>query len=478
MFCAGKTIGAHPERRRQIPSYLLPALCCVCLWFTAAPGVVHRVAPGASISAALAAAGPFDTVIVAAGTYVEQLHITKPVYLAGEDYPHIRGGYVGHTVLVSADRTVLNGLRISEAGTRLIEDMACVRIEADSVTVRSCRIDESLHGIYVKGGSYAELHDNRIEGRRDLREADRGNGIHLWNSRHNRLHDNEILYVRDGIYFSFADSTHCFRNRIHHVRYGLHYMYSNDNQFTANLFTENVAGAALMYSQRINFFRNVFAHCRGFRAYGILYQSMDYTVAEYNLILDNSRGMFFNNSDHGRLIRNDVVDNDLAIQLNGSCEGNLLAENNFIGNLSSVLVDRQASQTSWAVGGRGNYWSDYRGYDLDGDGVGDVEHRIENIFQVAEAKSPEVRFYLLSPAAEILEIAERALPILELGFERDPFPIFRPVPNDSVPWDAALPRAARNGFPAATVYAVLSLIPLTFLWRRHGPRRRERTTND
>ncbi|MCP4556343.1 MAG: hypothetical protein GY836_13055, partial [Herbaspirillum sp.] len=129
------------------------------------------------------------------------------------------------------------------------DDMACILVEADSVTVRNNLIDEPLHGIYVKGGSRAHLEGNRIAGRLDLIEADRGNGIHLWNSRDNRIVGNEIRDVRDGIYFSFADSTVITGNHIHHARYGLHYMYSNHNTFEDNLFESNVPGAALMFSR-------------------------------------------------------------------------------------------------------------------------------------------------------------------------------------------------------------------------------------
>ena len=53
-----------------------------------------------------------------------------------------------------------------------------------------------------------------------------------------------------------------------------------------------------MYSSDIVFARNTFARCRGFRAYGILLQSMSRVTATANLILDNSRGIFMNNTDN------------------------------------------------------------------------------------------------------------------------------------------------------------------------------------
>ncbi len=350
--------------------------------------------------------------------------------------------------------------------------MACILIEADSVTVRDSVVTESLHGIYVKGGNDVTITGNRIEGRLDLIEADRGNGIHLWNSQNNRIVDNEILNVRDGIYFSFANHTRIERNHVHDVRYGLHYMYSNDNSFSDNLFEHNVAGAALMYSERILFSRNTFARCRGYRAYGILLQSMDNVTAQSNLILDNSRGIFLNNAGGNVFENNDVVDNDLAIQLNGGCDGNRFSGNNFLDNLSELLLDVSDRETLWADEAGGNHWSRYRGYDLDGDGVGDVSFGIQNVFQIMETKVPEVRFYLLSPASEVLRAAERALPILNIGDVQDPKPLMRAADNHRVPWDAA---GDFNGGPSlvwAGVYVGGAVLPLAALIFFSRPRRR------
>ena len=90
--------------------------------------------------------------------------IDVPVTLTGEGQPHLRGGYQGVPIHVRAPGTVIDGLRISEAGTRLTEDMACVLIEADRVTVKNSVIDEPLHGVYVKAASGARIEGNRIEG--------------------------------------------------------------------------------------------------------------------------------------------------------------------------------------------------------------------------------------------------------------------------------------------------------------------------
>ncbi len=447
------------------------AALAACVLAAAAGAEVHEVAASESISAVLRRAQPGDTIRLAPGDYHERLVIDVPVALVGNGDARILGGYEGTVVHVTAPGTVLEGLEIAESGTSLTKDMACVLVEADDVTVRQSTIREALHGIYVKGASGAQILGNRVEGRFDLIESDRGNGIHLWNSQRNLVADNEIFHVRDGIYFSFANQTEIRGNHIHDVRYGLHYMYSNDNSFTENLFERNVAGAALMYSERITFRRNTFARCRGFRAYGILLQSVSEVTSQENLILDNSRGIFMNNTDASLFEANDIADNDLAIQLNGGCDANRFSGNNFLGNLTDLLLDVSDLETRWQDERGGNHWSTYRGYDLDRDGIGDLPFSIQNVFQVLESDVPEVRFYLLSPAAEVLKAAEDALPILRIGDAQDPSPWMRTRPNVGVPWESVRQAGYQPSPVWAAFYLAATLVPLaifTWIGRRPG----------
>jgi nitrous oxidase accessory protein len=423
------------------------------------------VSNGDHITKSLQMASPGDTVIITEGEYLENLIIDKPLVIKGINYPTIRGQFTGHVILIQANNTTIEGLTISECGTRLMEDFACIRVEADSVTLHNNIIIKPLHGIYVKGGSYITITSNTIEGRLDLIPEDRGNGIHLWNSSHNLLASNIISDVRDGIYFSFAHHTKVLGNHIFNVRYGLHYMYSDNNIFTSNIFENNVAGAALMYSKKIEFYKNIFARCRGFRAYGILYQSMDESNAHHNLILDNSRGLFFDNCNSNHFVNNDVVDNDLALQIMGNGENNSIVRNNFINNLGNLVMDVKKTNMVWADESGGNFWTSHKGYDLDGDGQGDLPHTIQNVFQVLESEIPEIRFYLHSPSAEILEIAERSLPILNLGLEKDDAPMMKAIKNEDIPWDKAEILKAGSNPVWAILFIVLGSLIMIFLYR-------------
>ena len=188
-------------------------------------------------------------------------------------------------------------------------------------------------------------------------------------------------------------------------------------------------------------------------------------TSRHNLILDNSRGIFMNNTDSSVFDSNDIVDNDLAIQLNGGCDGNRFVANNFLGNLTELLLDVSDLETRWADDEGGNHWSQYRGYDLDRDGIGDVPFGIQNVFQVLESDVPEVRFYLLSPAAEVLKAAEDALPILRLGDAEDPAPRMQPLEHDAVPWEDASSADAEASPAWALLYLAGSLAPFgTLAW--------------
>ena len=57
-----------------------------------------------------------------------------------------------------------------------------------------------------------------------------------------------------------------------------------------------------------------------------------------------------------------------------SSYSNLLYRNNLIDNKQNAEED--TAMNSWDNGEEGNYWSDYTGEDLDGDGIGDTPYLI------------------------------------------------------------------------------------------------------
>lgn len=446
----------------------ISAYICLCVLFVAprACGNTRVVKNAEEFSLALKHSESGDTVCLENGVYSGQFEVSTPVVIIGDTGTIIDGQGIGNVLVLSADSIVLRNATVQNSGTRLLKDHAGILVTGNHVEIADCLVRDILHGIYVKAGNDALIRDNIIVGRQNIQEADRGNGIHLWNTTGNTLVNNDVSFARDGIYFSFAHRTEIRDNRIHHLRYGLHYMYSDSNIFEDNLFEYNVAGSALMYSKHISFKRNVFAHCRGFRAYGILLQSVDHCEATDNLILDNTRAIFLDDANYNRFESNDIVQNDLAVQINASCEENTFVRNNFISNLAEVTMDVSVMEyIHWSENDTGNFWSGYHGYDIDDDGIGDIPYQLQSVFEYLERDNPAVRFYLYSPASQLLAVAEKRLPIFRKVTVEDTRPVFRLLDNNEVPYDRLTDRAVGSSAAHLAIWMMVLVASPAFLWR-------------
>jgi nitrous oxidase accessory protein len=240
-------------------------------------------------------------------------------------------------------------------------------------------------------------------------------------------------------------------------------MSSDRNVFEDNLFSNNVAGAAIMYSNHIAFRRNAFIQNRGFSSFGILFQDCSDLLAEENLIIDNATGIFMEALRNTIFRHNTIANNDVALQLFSSSDANVFTENNFIDNLSPLRLIGKSTNTRWSENGRGNYWSEYSGYDLNDNGRGDVPHTIQNVFEYMEGNHPRLRLYLESPAARAIAVAEKTFPILRGSAEVDQAPLMRPF---QVRYPVALERPA-NGTHKGLMTASLLILTTAALaiWR-------------
>lgn len=396
----------------------------------------------ARVQDALDKSSPGDIIRVYPGTYQGNIHIkTNRIVLEGIGLPVIQGEKTGNAVTLEAGNVTLKGFVIRGGGRDLLKDDAGIKfVKARECLVTKNRLEDNLYGMYLSQSEKCVITHNVIRGRTYDSAEDRGNGIHTWDSPFNRIEHNDIADARDGFYISFSDSCTIDYNKIHRTRYGLHYMYSNDNSFSYNTLIDNVAGAAVMYAKRFKFSGNVFAHNRGFRAYGVLWQDVRHSDCFDNLVLDNTIGLYFDQAGMSKVYKNLVISNDVAAVILENSENNTVFENNFINNLALLRL-RGGTQTGrnnlFYKDGTGNYWSDYRGYDLDGDGIGDQPYKLEGIFDVLEADIPELRLFLFSPLTAALELAERAFPIIEVTITaEDKFPLMTPVKISGPPPEA------------------------------------------
>ena len=353
------------------------------------------------------AAAPGDTLVVHGGTHAGPFVIDQPLVLIGRNRAHLKGDTTVHTVQISASNVTLEGFEISRSGTRLNQDHAGVMVTGSGVTLRNNHLHGVLHGIYVKGTDHATLVDNRVTGIRRLRQAQRGNGIHLWKSAHNTIDRNEIAHTRDGIYFSFADHTTATDNVIHDVRYGLHFMYSDANRFMQNRFYDNASGSALMYSSDLTARNNTFRDNRTQNGYGLLLQTMDRSTFEGNRLTGNMTGLYLENSSRNTVRRNVVRSNDRGLRLTGSSTDNRFTENVIQANLQTAALSGMSATNTWQVDGRGNFWGRRGLLDLNADGVSEMPRRVIDVLGVERENFPYVGLLASSPGIEALAFALR-----------------------------------------------------------------------
>jgi nitrous oxidase accessory protein len=396
--------------------------------------------PGdSSLASALERAADGDVIRVRGGVYHGNLVLNRPVTLMGEGRPVIRGSGAGSVVTINAPGCVLSGFRIEHSGASLISEDSGILLRSGQNQLIGNELGDVLFGIYFYRAHDNLVRDNVVRGRIEIGAGERGAGLHLWDSHRNTIDANTVSGARDGMYIQNANGNVIRRNRVSNVRYGLHYMSSDDNVFEDNAFDNNVAGAAIMYSNRIRLRRNRFVHNRGFSSFGILFQDSTGLLAEHNIVSDNAVGLFLE-AVRGSIFRaNLVANNDTAVEIFASSDRNEFTRNNFIANLTPIRVIGRATTTRWSSRGQGNYWSDYDGYDLDGNGVGDVPHHIRNLYERMESDLPRLRLYFDSPSARALVAAERAFPIMRTSMERDEHPLMKPV---------ALPVSIVDGTPA------------------------------
>lgn len=410
-----------------------------------------------TISAAIAAAHPGDTIQVHGGSYLGPVVIEKKLNLEGIGKPILRGAGQGSVLTVLADGCVIKGFIVEHCGDDLQNEDSGILLKSRDNIIEDNELRDILYGIYLYRSPGNTIRRNAIRGRAELEIGERGAGLHLWDSPNNTIEDNTISEARDGLYIQSCDRNMIRRNSVFNLRYGVHYMFSNRNKFEDNIFSNNIAGAAIMYSDHIEFRRNAFIHNRGFSSFGILFQECNDCFAEENFIIDNGTGIFMEALRTSTFRSNVIAENDVALQMFSSADYNTFTANNFVENLSPLQLIGRSTTTRWADNGRGNFWSDYDGYDLNGDGIGDVPHKVQNVFEYMEGRYPRLRIYLNSPVAQALSMSERILPLVKGSSEADTAPLMK-ASALQYPFDEPRPKRSVHVMLAIVSLAMLSAV--------------------
>jgi nitrous oxidase accessory protein len=382
--------------------------------------VVDPSGPIPTITAALRMAPRGARIVVHRGIYREPtIVVDRPVTITGEGWPTLDGQGVRQILLVTADSVTITGLHFAHVGASFTEDRAAIRVNrADHCVIAGNVIDDAFFGIYLAGVSDCRIERNLLRGRART-QTTAGNGIHLWSSRRVTIVDNRIMGHRDGIYFEFVRESDIDGNRSErNLRYGLHFMFSDSCRYTRNLFRSNGAGVAVMYSRNIEMLANRFEANRGSGTYGLLLKEITDSRLDRNVFDGNTTAVLADGANRLVARENDFLENGWALRIEASSQEAQFIGNRFIGNTFDVTTNSREPALTF----RGNYWDAYDGYDLDGNGAGDVPYRPIRLFSLIVARHEPLLVLLQSPLVRVLDAAERAFPALTPDLVVDPAP--------------------------------------------------------
>ena len=397
---------------------------------TMAQAAVITVHSGEKIQAAIDRAAAGDEIHIERGRYVENLRVDRTLTLRGINRPTISGSNKGDTIRVIAPDVVIEGLIVTDSGDSLLKQNAGIYIQpgAHRAIVRNCFLSYNLFGLWIEKANDVQVLNNNITGKRNYDSAKRGNGVELYNTKGARIIGNEISFVRDALYIDVSHHAVFQRNRLHHSRYGTHYMNSYYNLWEDNDTWHNRGGLALM-EVRDQTIRNNRAWKNS--DHGIMLRTLQDSEVDGNWVANNGRGFFVYDVEYIKLRDNVVANNRIGVHLSGSPR-NEVDGNDFVDNQQQV---KYAGTRDLAWGGKkGNFWSNYRGWDRNDDGRGDIPYEANDMVDRLTWRYPGVRLLMASPAVQALRMVGQQFPILRVPSVVEQRPRMNPLAAEWAPW--------------------------------------------
>ncbi|WP_299524106.1 nitrous oxide reductase family maturation protein NosD [uncultured Lutibacter sp.] len=380
-----------------------------------------------SIKEAIKIAETGDEIVVKKGIYKENnIIINKSISLIGEKGAVIDGEDTGGIIIFEADNFTIRGLKIINVGMSYTIDYAAIKvIKARNFIIEDCILENVFFGLLIEKSKNGIIRNNRISGNRKS-EASSGNGIHIWDGSEMEVYNNQLTGLRDGIYFEFVKQSVVYENNSHNnIRYGLHFMFSNNNIYHHNEFRNNGAGVAVMFSKYITMHHNTFKLNWGSASYGLLLKEIYDAEIYNNLFEENTIGINGEGCTRINYKNNTFLRNGWAIKIAGACYANIFEKNDFMHNSLDLSYNTKKNDNSF----NNNYWSEYTGYDLDKNGIGDIPYRPVKLFSYIVNKTPEALVLLRSLFVDIINFSEKVSPVFTPDDLTDENPIMKKI-ND------------------------------------------------
>lgn len=394
-----------------------------------------RVTDTDSLTLALNKAQAGDTLVLATGVYEGSFKVTQSISLKGEIGATLDALRQGSALVIEAPQVSIEGLNIRHWGRDLYYRDAAILLKkgADNVLIKGNRLVGDGFGIYGEQLNSPTITNNSISGNGAIHVLDRGDGIYLKHVNSPQIDRNQLIFVRDGVYLESVTHSRIYENQFTKLQYGIHYMYTQADEAWQNQAIAVDGGYALMNSTHIYLHHNRVTQARDF---GILLNITEASHVQANVasqihnpkgtveLGNEGKGIFIYAAQHNRIQDNEFSYSDTGISMAMGGEENRLWHNRIMSNQTQVKYVGE-SQLEWSYQGQGNYWSEYQGWDLNGDGLGDIVHRPNDSLDKLFWLYPEAKLLMESPVVLLLRWVERQFkPQVTSGIS-DSFPLMQ-----------------------------------------------------
>ncbi|SDC92760.1 nitrous oxidase accessory protein [Paenibacillus sp. UNCCL117] len=379
----------------------------VCLWLAAGAGV-HAAASAvlrADLQRQIDATPENGTLVLQEGVYAGGAIIGKRIRLEAQGQVRIVGDGTSPALHIQADRVHVRGVELVQGGES--EEAAAVLVTGSGALLEELDIRTQAFGIVMRDNERSEIRRTQIRWLGDGEDGmaagpgelpDKRNGIDLFNSHDNRIHDNDVSSMNDGIYLESSHRNLVENNRIEHSRYGIHCMYTDGTVVRGNRGAFNITGAMVMGVKDAEVTGNTFTkQSESVNSQGLLFFDVETSRIAGNKVEGNRVGLYVEQSNRNEFSGNDVLRNFVGVQFLES-EGNRLTGNRFIGNVIESQADDSANNAF-----SGNYWEAFNGLDTNGDGSSELAYAMNPFFQRLTSAAPAYQLFFQSPGMLFLE---------------------------------------------------------------------------
>ncbi len=360
------------------------------------------------------------------GVYQGDLTIRRPLTLRGQGGAVIEGSGRGTVVDIVSDGVTLENLTVRHSGRRRTDEDAAVRAKGEGVRLADLAVRDSLFGITLGPCPRCVVERCSVIGLPGDSEL-RGDGIKLWESSDSIVRDNFVEGARDVVVW-YSRRVLLEHNTVRGSRYGTHFMYAHDSIVRSSRIEQNTVGIFVMYSSRLHVENNVLAGAHGPAGMGIGFKESDGVALDGNWVVANTTGVYLDRTPLSAskpvvFSRNVLALNDVALGFLGAEAGLSFDANEFRENTSLVSFDPEGPALSARF--VHNRWSEYAGYDLDGDGTGDVPFQVKQLSRELVDSTPTLSLFQGTVAFGLLDTVARAVPVLSSRvLLEDPSPAF------------------------------------------------------